>query len=410
MKLGKLFLAGVIALGLMACNKEEVPDLTGEKDASISIKVFPSSNGPSVRLTGDLSGDGISTPGLEAESAIKNVEVWVFAGDVLDGYKKGADNAVEVTDIQATAGTGRTIVVVANGDIGTVSSLAAMKAKVRALGQTTDEGLVMTAIVEDLELKTGKNQYGYAEEAPDINNLSTTKLPLIRINARVALVGLSYVFTDLPYDKFVLTEVAMFNARECSKLFGTSLVAKGSDFESVDFLYGLLTGGTKYPSSGSSYVGSDGYPTGGFTADGWSALVQSFTQNAELTAPALVNAKNAHYFYAFENGANTAANEGTFIVLKGKLFNGDNQYINPGLHTDADGFTYYPIWVNAAKDGYTYNGGHTADGKIMRNTQYNITATLKKAGNPTIDPPVEAQLDVYVEVAPWIVVTQNVEW
>lgn len=411
MKILKFLLAGVIALGLMACNNEEVPDLTGEKDASISIKVFPSSNGPSVRLAGDVSATGTAI--AAAESAIKNVEVWVFAGDVLDGYKKGADNAVEVTDIQATAGTGRTIVVVANGNINSVSSLAAMKAKVRALGQTTDEGLVMTAIVENLELKTGKNQYGY-DVAPDINNLSITKLPLIRINARVALVGLSYVFTDLPYDKFELTEVAMFNAREKSKLFGESLVAGRDDGIATqwDFMYGKPDGGAKYPSTGSSYVGSDGYTGTTYTANGWAALIQGFTANIPaLPAGTLVAETNAHYFYAFENGTNTTANEGTFIVLKGKLFKGTTPYIAAGLHTDADGFTYYPIWVNADKTGYTYNTGYTDnDGTIKRNTQYNISVNLTKAGNPTIDEPEDAFLDVAVEVAPWIVVEQDVEW
>ncbi len=417
MKILKFLLAGVIALGLMACNNEEVPDIGKAGDATVSVKVFPSSNSPTVRLTDDLSGDGISTTGLPAESAIKNVEVWIFAGDALDGYKKGDDNSLEVLEIGATAGS-RTVVVVANGNIGSVSSLAALKDKHMALGQTTDAGLKMTAIVEDVALITGENQYGFKTDddnyKSDANQISAgNRLPLTRINARVALVGLSYAFTDLPYNKFQLTEVGMFNAREKSKLFGTSLVAGRNDgvVTEWDFLYGQTSGGPKYPSPESSYVGSDGYPTEGFTAQGWNALIQPFAANTELVAPTLVNAKNAHYFYAFENTANTEENkEGTFIVLKGKLFNGENQYIAPGLHTDADGFTYYPIWVNAVKDGYTYNTDHTPDGTIIRNTQYNITASLTKAGNPTIDEPEDAFLDVYVEVAPWLVVSQTVTW
>src|SRR5690606_2668972 len=99
-------------------------------------------------------------------------------------------------------------------------------------------------------------------------------------------------------------------------LFGASLV------NGTEFLYG-----SAYPSTSHSYVGSAD-PT----------LLQSFTLNAALTSPTLVNAANAHYFYAFENTADTPENrEGTFIVLKGKLFKGDVEYKAPGLATDADG-------------------------------------------------------------------------
>ncbi|HBK41729.1 MAG TPA: hypothetical protein DDZ57_09215 [Porphyromonadaceae bacterium] len=405
MKLGKLFLAGVIALGLMACNKEEVPDLKTGAEATVSVKVFPSSKAPVTRQVGDLSGDGVAPAGLAAESAIKNVEVWLFIGETPDGYKKGNDGEAFVEGIETTAGS-KNMVVAANANIGAVANKAALLAQLKNLSQDISTGLVMTSEPVDITLVGGKNQYGFKTDdanydADAAQQLSLgTRLPITRINARVALVNLTYEFDNPFYDKFELTEVSLFNARKSSKLFGTSLV------NGTEFLYG-----SAYPSTLHSYVGSAGYTGATFTATADATLAETFVPNPDLAAPKLVDPKNAHYFYAFENTADTPENrEGTFIVLKGKLFKGDVQYIAPGLATDDEGFTYYAIWVNAAKDGYTYNEGHTADGKIMRNTQYNITATLKKAGNPTIDPPVEAQLDVYVEVAPWIVVTQNVEW
>ena len=403
MKIGKLLLTGVIALGLMACNKEEVPDLKTGAEATVSVKVFPSSKAPVTRLAGDLSGDGIALAGLAAESAIKNVEVWLFIGETPGGYKKGKDGEAFVEDIETTAGS-KNMVVAANANIGAVANKAALLAQLKNLSQDISTGLVMTSEPVEITLVGGFNQYGYKSAdtnyKTNANQISEgTRLPITRINARVALVNLTYEFDNPFYDKFELTEVSLFNARKSSKLFGTSLV------NGTEFLYG-----SAYPSTLHSYVGSAGY-TGTFTAAADANLKQQFSPNSALTSLPLVNAVNAHYFYAFENTVDTPENrEGTFIVLKGKLFKGDVQYIAPGLATDADGFTYYAIWVNAAKDGYTYNEDHSADGKIMRNTQYNITATLKKAGNPTIDPPVKAQLDVYVEVAPWIVVTQNVEW
>src|SRR5690554_1657028 len=155
MKILKFLLAGVIALGLMACNNEDVQDMTGEKDATISIKVFPSSNGPTVRTAGDLTSPGIEAAGLPAESAIKSLEVWIFSGDVLDGYKKSTTN--EVTEIEAHIGT-RTVVVAANAEIGSVTSKATLLATLKELPtDIANKGLIMTAEPFDITLEKGKN-------------------------------------------------------------------------------------------------------------------------------------------------------------------------------------------------------------------------------------------------------------
>ena len=399
MKIGKLFLAGVIALGLVACNKEEMPDLKTGAEATVSVKVFPSSKAPVTRLAGELSGDGIAPAGLGAESAIKNVEVWLFIGETPDGYKKGDVGEAFVEGIETTAGP-KTMVVAANANIGAVANKAALLAQLKSLSQDISTGLVMTSEPIEITLVGGKNQYGFKTDdtnydADAAQQLSLgTRLPITRVNARVALVGLTYDFNNPFYDEFRLEEVTLFNARAESYLFGTSLVY------GTKFLFG-----DAYPSTLSSYVGSAGYP-GGFTAAADATLKTAFVSN-DLTAPELVDAENAYYFYAFENSANTETNkEGTFIVLKGTLWNEGVQYKASGLATDADGYTYYAIWVNDPQ--WEYAGDYTADGTIKRNTQYNISAVLKKAGYPTIDPPVEAQLDVWVEVAPWNVVTQSV--
>jgi hypothetical protein len=409
MKLFKLLFVAIIAFGMVACNNEDVPEIIDGPDASVSVKVFPSSKSPATRLAGDLTGDGVSTLGLAEESAIKNVEVWLFVGETPDGYKKGGNNEAFVEEVVTTAGP-KIMVVAANANIGAVDNKTQLLEKfAETLSQDLTNGLVMTSVPVDIELIGGKNQYGYKTTDTDAalslyeanaNQISAgVRLPITRINARIALVGLEYNFTSPFYDEFRLTEVALFNAREASNYFGTPL------YKDNDFLYG-----SAYPSSLSTYVGSASY-AGAFNAAVDTTLAQSFEANTELTAPALVNAKNAHYFYAFENSANTEDDkEGTFIVLKGKLWNGDVQYIAPGLVTDAAGYTYYAIWVNANDPMYNYGDEYTPDGTIKRNTQYNISANLKKAGNPTIDPAVEAQLDVWVEVAPWIVVGQDVEW
>ena len=413
MKLFKLLFVAIIAFGMVACNNEDVPEIIDGPDASVSVKVFPSSKSPATRLAGDLTGDGVGTLGLLEESAINNVEVWLFVGETPDGYGKGLEGEAFVEDVVTTAGP-KTMVVAANANIGgeVANKTELLEKFAAALSQDLDAGLVMTSVPVDIELKGGKNQYGYRETDTEVNLAPSlydglahqiskgTRLPITRINARIALVGLTYEFDNPFYDEFKLTEVALFNARKASNYFGTDL------YIGNDFLYG-----SDYPSTLSTYVGSAGYTGTTYTADADANLAQVFTPNAELTAPALVNSKNAHYFYAFENSKNTETDkEGTFIVLKGTLWNDGVQYKSPGLVTDAAGYTYYAIWVNALNDMYDYGEGYTPDGTIKRNTQYNITANLKKAGNPTIDPAVEAQLDVWVEVAPWIVVNQNVNW
>jgi len=118
------------------------------------------------------------------------------------------------------------------------------------------------------------------------------------------------------------------------------------------------------------------------------------------------------YYYVFENDASV---QPTVLSIKGKIkkSSADDDYATatefPGA-IDSQGYTYYSIVVNANKEGYTYEGDTPKDSKILRNTQYNISVTIKHLGkdDPT-DPPTEAAtLDVKVEVAEWEVVGQNV--
>src|SRR5690554_320560 len=140
MKIFKVLLVVAIALGMMACNNEQdVPEISGEKDASISIKVVPSSDSPSFRAVGNLSGDGIIGQGLEAESAIHHLEVWVFSGDVLTGY--GSAQGYEVTNVEAIAGES-SVVVVANANIGIKVSMEDLLDEVKGL---PTDSLIMTA-------------------------------------------------------------------------------------------------------------------------------------------------------------------------------------------------------------------------------------------------------------------------
>lgn len=381
----KLFLVGLIALGMVACSNEDEVKFEGKAESTVSVRVVPSSNGPVTYATGDLSGQGVDTTGLAVESAIKTLEVFLFSGESPDGYGSATD-ALEVKDIATHSGP-KTMVVVANANIGAVGSLTALKAKTKDLPVTdiATNGLAMTAEPVTMELEAGLNQYGYAENATAKNFAVDTPLALHRVNARVAIVAAN--IGTLPpeqsaiFDSLQNVQVAMFNVPKKTKLFGTPLATN------ADYLFGEA-----WPTALGSYT--VGTANTAFLED-------------TVTFP-IVNT-NAPFFYVNENTSGTAK-EQMMIVLRGKPYKGTVAVVADGLYTDAAGYTYYAVWVNADKTGYSYTTGHTADSKIIHNTQYNITLTINKIGNPNIDPPTGATVDVLVEVAPWLVVNQNVIW
>lgn len=406
MKIFKVLLVVAIAFGMMACNNEQgVPEISGEKDASISIKVFPSSDSPSFRATGDLSGNGITVDGLPAESAIKKLEVWVFAGDVLDGYGSSVSTTPnEVNDIVAHVGS-RDIVVVANANIGNViTSKTTLLATLKDLPtDVATNGLIMTSEPFTINLEKGKNYYGYTgtDEAGVKKYHEATPRAITRVNARVAIVGATLDYTNVPadqklyFDNLQDLQVAMFNVPKQTYLFGPSSLATENDFQ-----FGALWDSPKY-----SYVGvGTGTPNN---------LLYNALPNLLPSAP--ITAESAPYYYVNENnslvvtGTETAPAQKMFIVLRAKVYNGTDVVTSlDGLYTDGEGYTYYPVWVN--KDGISAPSGSIGDGNVYRNTQYNISLTIKGLGNPTIDDVDKAFLDVKVEVAPWNVVTQEVTW
>lgn len=403
MKIVKILLVLAIAVGMTACNNEDVVEIIDGPEASISIKVYPSSDGPSFRASGDLSGDGIQTLGLAAESAIKSLEVWVFAGDVLDGYGSSvAATPTEVKDIAAHVGS-RDIVVIANAHIGNViTSKTALLARLENLPtDVATKGLIMTAEPVVITLEKGKNYYGFTgTDVPGEHKYHVqTPLAITRVNARVAIVSATLDYANVPadqklyFDNLQDLQVAMFNVPNQTKLFGTALATNTS------YQFGEL-----WPSPKFTYVGT-GTPN--------TTLLYNALTNLLPSAP--ITAALAPYYYVNENtstnvGDGTAANPGEkmIIVLRAKVYKGTDAVTSlSGLYTDANGYTYYPVWVN--KDGLTPSG-NVGNSNVYRNTQYNISLTIKGLGRPTIDEVDKAWLDVKVEVAHWIVVNQNVEW
>lgn len=386
MKLEKLFLLGAIALGLAACSNEDTPVVQQAKNATMSLKIVQGGT----RAIG--SPDDITA----GESKIKRLDVFVFNGDAVDGHKQATgEDVTEVKDIAVTTGS-RTMVVVANAtaDMGTITSKAALLGKVASdlATQTLENGLLMTSeVTKEFTIQAGKNYYGYAAgQTPAGNEISVdAPVKLTRVPARVALVNAVTQFTG-SYEGFTFEpeEIFLFNAKKQSKYFGNpgALIAGTELLSGVD-----LTNfkGTLKPAA---------WETAAYLKDAFTSLDILSEQQV--------------YYYVFENDASV---QPTVLSIKGKIkkSSADDDYATatefPGA-IDSQGYTYYSIVVNANKEGYTYEGDTPKDSKILRNTQYNISVTIKHLGkdDPT-DPPTEAAtLDVKVEVAEWEVVGQNV--
>ena len=405
MKVAKLFLVGVIALGLglTACNNDDVPNVQDGEKATVSIKITQAT-GVGTRVANDSYAN--VNERTVAESNIKKLDVFVFNGDALDGHKQATSSSTvtEVTDIEVTTGQ-RTLVVVANAtaDMGTIISKAALLAKVASdlSAQTLANGLLMTGeATSPITIGVGKNYYGYASGyayevgTPDANKHSVdVPFKLTRVPARVALVSVTTAFADAFAGwTFEPAEVFLFNAKKQSKYFGASLVS-----------------GTEYL-SGLDLTPFNGPLKPGAWVAGWTAnyLLDAVTDLTTITSDKPV------YYYTFENDATV---QPTVISIKGKIKKADTQYANatefPGSF-DANGYTYYSVIVNGNKGGYSYTApaGYTPDNKIKRNTQYNITLTIKHLGtdDPTDDPVEPAMLDVNVQVVPWVVVEQSVQY
>ena len=385
---------GTIAILLFACQTDELTYTENGERAIVSVAIFA-----------DTPGTRATNPGTSAERKIHSLEVWLFANNQTVGHKRflaadlvpGANGTVIAKGIESTSGA-RSMVVVANHpSIGSITRSALQNLPLnRKPMMCPTYGLTMTSTEVFFDLERGENFFGETPTtitANHINEDDPENLQLVRNQARVGLINVTFdnnMDVDNRFNRFELHTVTMFNVRSTSRLFGdafsttASLVPSGT----ATFVHGA-----NYPSPLDSYRGNL-----------FDDILQFDLIEEKKTMSDI--ADNPIFFYPFENygDPNRANRNGTFIVLKGKLLNDDEQFELRDVITCAAGYTYYAIWINDAAFGG--NGGN----RIRRNTQYNLTINIFGAGNPSIDPAQKAYLDVQIEVAEWIEVTQDVDW
>jgi uncharacterized protein (TIGR02145 family) len=416
MKVRKLLLAGLItALGLVSCvTDDDVPCIESGAKATVALRFF-TDTANSLRAAGNI---GNGADGTAAERQVHSLQVFLHSGDNFltsayfenpqvietgelatdtDGFYKLPDGSYIVGGIETTSGQ-RTMTVIANhkeitgnptkAQLENEVSKNVTESNVPANIETS--GLAMTTSTS-VTLAAGENLYGHASgthyqnNSPDHHISSEKNLQLVRINARVALTDVNFYNNsgDNRFNDFELHEVAMFNVRAYSKLFGESLVYT---HPTTPFCYG-----GNYPSSLDSY--QKGVPSNALRTNVTGIDVK---MTYEEIAP-----ENAIFFYVFENDGDPGktSKTGTFIVLKGKLLNNGTPFSLTDEYTDASGFTYYAIWIDDA-------GGN----RIVRNTQYNLTVNIWGPGNPTIDAAQTSYVDARIEITQWSETEQDTDW
>ena len=389
----KLFLLSLVALTLAftACNKnQDEPQSTTDATISVAVK------SADLRAYEDGAGN--------EDKKVQKLAVMVYQGDAQVAYKEADDaNALEVTKIQTTAGA-KTLVVVANYANQNLKGLSL--AKVKALTHTlsaddqdpTKGTFMLTAEPVSVNLQKGNNYYGYADG--DGNRLSIDKpIELQHIHAGMALTNLTVKFAEsyakLYNVKFDEGQLIALIAKAQSNVFGESLVNTDANY-----FYGVeLFGKTdaKYTPAAANYKEM-------------AELKMALTETGE---------QERKGFYVLENNS---GEHPTILCLKGELTQADGtaltddqaqQAVEAGwIVSKTDHSTFYPVFVNWTKDGYTYDGGHTAKNAIERNNKYEIALTITGPGtNSPEDPTADtANLDVKCTVVPWVIVKQNVVW
>lgn len=389
----KFFLLSLVALALAftACNKNQDEPLQSETDATISVAV----KSADLRAYEDGAGD--------ADMKVHKLAVMVYQGGAQVAYKEAADaSTLEVKDIETTSGA-KTLVVVANYANENLKGLSLDKVKALTHTLSADDQdpsmgtFMLTAEPVSVMLDKGKNYYGYA--AGDGNRISKDKpIELKHIHAGMALTNLTVDFAEsystLYNVKFDEGELIGLVAKAQSNIFGESLVNADANYFYGAELFGKTDG--KY-------------------------TPKNYTEMAELKMDLTEVGTNmtGKGFYILENNSEEHP---TILCVKGTLTQADGSDLTPEQAAQAveagwivsadDHSTYYPVLVNWAKDGYTYEGDHTAKNAIERNNKYEISLTITGPGtNSPEDPTAEkANLDVKCVVTPWVIVKQNVVW
>lgn len=387
MKKTKFFLLGLAALSLAACNKDNGVNPVNEGNATVSVVLKTSNANRDFGVADD-------------EAKVAKLTVMVYNGEQQEAIKS-VENATEVKDIKCGAGE-RTLVVMAN--TGTMALAGKTLSEVKALTTELTESnqaatdLIMTAEPVQVTLKAGDNWYGYDGSQGGNQISQNTPLQIKRVHARIAFTGITINMSESYENKYGFTPENIYAlvAKKQSNLFGATTLVNAD----ANYLTGsLITFNGAYTPTNYAHVD-------------W--LGREFTDVANTPKG----------FYVLESDYSVASGtiHPTILCVKGKLTKADGAelsaeemaaaYAAGWITSNTDATTYYPVLVNFTSNNYTYNNGHQAQNKIVRNNKYDIQLTITGPGTNNPENPIteSANLNVNCTVTPWVVVNQSATW
>lgn len=387
MKLRNLMYATMIACAFASCSKDEVidngPDQPTKGDASFSIGVSTPKSTKAVIGEGETIGSGI-----ESEDAIKSLTLVLFnsTGNYLASatadIKEGGDAEVSIGGLVPQTVS---FMVLANMDISqsTLAGLTSTTIMNQAVvlpeaGFTKDseKGLPMSsAVISPIELNSGDNYYGYAEEKVGATNHSVgTPLPLVRNVSRVDLCGVNLAMKHSDYTsgtaKFQFTGVKIKNAA------GSALI-EGADASNTTFI--------------------SGDESHNFYKETPASELEAATQTNFSTDVAVEHV--SAYFYVLANTQEGENVTPTQLVVDGNftLIDGFNE--NTKVKESFSGAGSYPITVGVTG----VKGGSVG---LVNNKIYKITLYVAGPGESTTGGK-KANFSVNTEVEDWEAVNQG---
>jgi len=397
-----IYLIAALSTGLFAsCSSDSVPsEPAGQGQARIELTLTGNSTGTRA------NGASLPTDDASGEQKVNNIVIGIFnnSGGVLSVQdvstpKVGPGDAnknVITCPLTGTSAVTCSAVVVANVPASSIAALKTSTTKTDFLEKTIT--LSESTVSSNVQVSTNLPMSGDIVDSSNSNAATFSLTPggtktglavqLTRMASRITLTSLKSDFSNSPYPSatFKLQRIFLRDAIAATKV--TTSATPGDAMSGTTY----VTGGGVW--SGTAWSGINPY------------LFDDLGTPLAITSSTTLPGSKYYWFYSFANDGSTSP---TSFVIQG-LFDADG---NDGTTGDVS-TVFYPVIVNKAQPGTTYNGSNvgTSTGSISRNNLYNLAVNLKNKGisSPTdnINP---ANLEINVTVASWpAAIVQSVDF
>lgn len=384
MKKNSLLLTGLLTLGfLSSCSNSDDSTNKSTESKTMTLSISGASYG-NTRTSGTSPTD---------ESTVKNLIVAIFDGSTVENIltiqSPEVSSGVITQKITYKAST-PIIKVIANVPASTFSNITTVDGFNAALanldnttGSYSSDGTFTPAVGSNTSVgHQSSDILPMIGTAGSIGSNGIASVSLYRMISRISIGNVCTAFSG-PYEgwKLKIDQIFIANA-PTNSTFSSIWDTNGGNTAATTS--SLMQGETTNENNYKSYLGSGLLASGGVDA-----TTSAYTTN--------------HYFYVFPNKSTIFSSQ-TKLIIKAELY--DNNGADQGTF-------YYPIVVNRAQSGTTFNTTSIAnDGTVKANVTYAITASISGKGvSNATDDLKPADINLSVSVSDWSAeLTQDVKF